>query len=63
MAGGRPWSPAYLVNDVYRKYIKADATERTYVRLSYVAGWVVDTKPSRPTLNEFNLLPLLCMSV
>lgn len=29
-------APAYVVNDLYRKYIGPDAPEKTYVRLSYV---------------------------
>lgn len=28
-------APAYLVNDLYRKYIRPDAPEKTYVRYSY----------------------------
>ncbi|MEZ5946218.1 MAG: hypothetical protein R3C13_10285 [Hyphomonas sp.] len=31
-------APAYVVNDIYRKYIKPDAPERTYLRLSYVVS-------------------------
>ncbi|MEZ4773340.1 MAG: sodium:solute symporter family protein [Bacteroidia bacterium] len=30
-------APAYLVNDIYKKYIRPDATEKTYVRMSYLA--------------------------
>jgi len=47
-------APAYIVNDIYKKYINPDASDRTYVRLSYAAsltvvvvgilfGFVVDT--------------------
>ncbi len=28
-------APAYVVNDIYRRYIRPDAPEKTYVRLSY----------------------------
>lgn len=31
-------APAYLVNDVYRKYVSPDATERNCVRLSYASA-------------------------
>ena len=31
-------APAYLVNDVYRKYVAPDASERTCLRLSYAAA-------------------------
>jgi len=31
-------APAYLVNDIYRKYIRPDAPEKTYVRLSVLAS-------------------------
>ncbi|WP_425400769.1 sodium:solute symporter family protein [Aeoliella sp.] len=34
-------APAYIVNDVYKRYIKADAPEKTYVRLSYVVSLIV----------------------
>lgn len=33
-------APAYVVNDIYRKYIKPDAPEKTYLRLSYVVSIV-----------------------
>ncbi|GJM31281.1 MAG: sodium:solute symporter [Saprospiraceae bacterium] len=31
-------APAYLVNDIYKKYIRPDADEKTYVRYSYYAS-------------------------
>ncbi len=31
-------APAYIVNDIYRKYIKPDAPEKTYLRLSYIVS-------------------------
>lgn len=31
-------APAYLVNDLYKRYIKPDAEPKTYVRFSYVAS-------------------------
>lgn len=31
-------APAYLVNDVYKKYVNPDAEPKTYVRLSYLAS-------------------------
>jgi Na+/proline symporter len=31
-------APAYLVNDIYRKYIRPDAPEKTYVHLSILAS-------------------------
>ena len=34
-------APAYLVNDLYKKYIRPDASERTYVRYSYLASIVL----------------------
>lgn len=33
-------APAYVVNDIYRKYIKPDAPEKTYLRLSYLVSFV-----------------------
>jgi Na+/proline symporter len=33
-------APAYVVNDIYKRYIKPDADPRTYVRLSYVTSVV-----------------------
>src|SRR3972149_1852432 len=29
-------APAYLVNDIYKKYINPDASDKTYVRMSYI---------------------------
>ncbi|MEZ4829964.1 MAG: sodium:solute symporter family protein [Bacteroidia bacterium] len=29
-------APAYLVNDIYKKYIRPDAPEKTYVKMSYL---------------------------
>ncbi len=34
-------APAYLVNDVYKKYLKPDAGEKTYVRMSYIVSLAV----------------------
>ena len=34
-------APAYIVNDVYKRYINPDAAEKTYVRMSYVISIVV----------------------
>jgi len=34
-------APAYLVNDIYKKYIKPDASEKTYVRMSYLISLAV----------------------
>jgi Na+/proline symporter len=28
--------PAYIVNDIYRKYINSNATQKTYLRVSYI---------------------------
>lgn len=33
--------PAYIVNDIYKKYIRPDASPRTYVRLSYLSTFAV----------------------
>lgn len=33
-------APAYVINDVYKKYIKPDAEQKTYVRLSYVTSFL-----------------------
>lgn len=33
-------APAYVVNDIYRKYIDPDAEEKTYLRISYVVSAV-----------------------
>jgi Na+/proline symporter len=34
-------APAYIVNDLYKKYIKPDAAPKTYVRFSYLASIVL----------------------
>ena len=34
-------APPYIVNDIYRRYINPHASERTYLRLSYVASFAV----------------------
>lgn len=33
-------APAYVVNDIYKKYIKPDADQKTYVRLSYLTSFL-----------------------
>ena len=33
--------PAYIVNDIYKKFINPNASSKTYVRMSYVASLVV----------------------
>ncbi len=33
-------APAYVVNDIYKKYIKPDAEQKTYVRLSYLTSFL-----------------------
>jgi hypothetical protein len=33
-------APAYVVNDIYRKYINPNASQQTYLRLSYVVSTV-----------------------
>lgn len=34
-------APAYIVNDVYKRYINPDAPEKTYVRMSYLVSIIV----------------------
>lgn len=34
-------APAYLINDIYKKYINPDASDKTYVQMSYLATVVV----------------------
>jgi Na+/proline symporter len=34
-------APAYVVNDIYKRYINPDASSRTYVRMSYVTSILV----------------------
>ncbi|NRB51770.1 MAG: Na+:solute symporter [Saprospiraceae bacterium] len=34
-------APAYIVNDLYKKYIRPDAPQKTYVRFSYVSSLVL----------------------
>ena len=34
-------APAYIVNDVYKRYVNPDAPEKTYVRMSYVVSIAV----------------------
>lgn len=33
--------PAYIVNDIYKKYFKPEATSEHYVKISYIASFVV----------------------
>jgi SSS family solute:Na+ symporter len=34
-------APAYVVNDIYKRYINPDADDKTYVRMSYLTSVVV----------------------
>jgi len=34
-------APAYLVNDLYKKYINPDASDKTYIRYSYAASFLL----------------------
>ena len=34
-------APAYLVNDLYKKYIRPDASEKIYVRYSYLSSFII----------------------
>ena len=34
-------APAYIVNDIYKRYVNPDAEQKTYVRLSYVVSIAV----------------------
>ncbi|MEM1127349.1 MAG: sodium:solute symporter family protein [Bacteroidota bacterium] len=34
-------APAYIVNDIYKRYINPDASEQTYVRMSYITSLAV----------------------
>ncbi|KAA1244232.1 sodium:solute symporter family protein [Aquimarina sp. RZ0] len=34
-------TPAYLVNDIYKKYIKPEASNRTYMRFSYLSSVLI----------------------
>ncbi len=34
-------APAYIVNDIYKKYINKDAEPKTYVKVSYIASFAV----------------------
>lgn len=34
-------APAYIVNDIYKRYINSNASEKKYVRLSYIASILV----------------------
>ncbi|MBX2871158.1 MAG: Na+:solute symporter [Saprospiraceae bacterium] len=34
-------APAYIVNDLYKKYIRPDAPQKTYVRFSYLSSLVL----------------------
>ena len=34
-------APAYIVNDIYKRYIKPNADEKTYVRMSYIISLAV----------------------
>jgi SSS family solute:Na+ symporter len=34
-------APPYFVNDIYKRYIRPDASPRTYVRLSYISSFAV----------------------
>jgi|WetSurMetagenome_2_1015567.scaffolds.fasta_scaffold05844_3 solute:Na+ symporter, SSS family len=34
-------APAYLVNDIYKKYVNPNASEKTYVKMSYAASLLI----------------------
>lgn len=34
-------APAYVVNDIYKRYLRPDADDKTYVRMSYITSVVV----------------------
>ena len=34
-------APAYLVNDIYKKYLNPDASQKTYVRMSYLVSVLI----------------------
>ena len=34
-------APAYIVNDIYKRYLNPDADEKTYIRMSYVVSIIV----------------------
>ena len=34
-------APAYVVNDIYKRYIRPDAEDATYVRMSYITSMIV----------------------
>jgi SSS family solute:Na+ symporter len=34
-------APAYIVNDIYKRFINATATDKTYVRMSYISSLAV----------------------
>jgi SSS family solute:Na+ symporter len=34
-------APAYLVNDIYKRYVNPNASEKTYVRMSYAASLLI----------------------
>jgi len=34
-------APAYLVNDIYKKYIKPNASNKTYIRFSYISSILI----------------------
>lgn len=34
-------APAYLINDIYKKYINPNATDKKYVRLSYLSSIII----------------------
>jgi len=34
-------APAYLVNDIYKRFIRPDADKKTYVHMSYIASFLV----------------------
>lgn len=34
-------APAYLVNDLYKKYINPEASDKTYIRYSYLASFIL----------------------
>lgn len=34
-------APAYIVNDLYKKYVRPDAPQKTYVRFSYVSSLIL----------------------
>ncbi len=55
------WGSSYLMNDVFRRFIKADASEHTYVQLGRLATVIIAAAGALISLKADSILQLLAI--